>query len=208
MLWKELLIPRIPVFHRPLGLSITLVLVGLLAWGTIDFAIPAFREVCVSGYGVAPSGSARDSFHVYLRIVGTGISLVVALEVASDAAAGITSELAKDTWISLIATPPTGAEIVRAKMLGDVWGTRHTVAVLVMLGLAGVWPGRCIRSVLRWRWPSWRFAWFAAALETWISLRAGATQGALARDMACLLIVNGGSMLGSTPLNRDEEVTP
>jgi hypothetical protein len=52
----------------------------------------AAREVWVSGYSVAPSGSSRKAFHVYLRIVGTWISLVIALGVASDAAAGITSE--------------------------------------------------------------------------------------------------------------------
>jgi hypothetical protein len=64
MLWKELLIPRVPVFYRPLGLPIALVLLGPLAWGTIDFAIPAFREAWVSGYGAAPTGSARNAFHV------------------------------------------------------------------------------------------------------------------------------------------------
>jgi hypothetical protein len=44
------------------------------------------------------------------------------------------------------------------------------------------------------------FTWFAAALGTWISLRTGATMGALAHVMACLLIVNGGSVLITLPL--------
>jgi hypothetical protein len=83
------LIPRVRVFYQPLGLSIVLVLLELLAWGTGDFAIPAFREVWVSGYSPAPAGSARNALYVHQRIMGTGIALVVALGVASDAAAGI-----------------------------------------------------------------------------------------------------------------------
>ncbi len=201
MLWKELFFPRVPAFYRPLGLSIALVLVGLLAWGTIDFAIPAFREVLVSGYRVAPTGSARNAFHVYLRIVGTGIALVIALGVASDAAAGITSEREKDTWISLIATPLTGAEIVRAKLLGAVWNTRHMAIVLGLLGIVGILAGSLHPLGLLLALSELAaFTWFAAALGTWISLRTGATMGAVARVMACLLIVNGGPVLITLPL--------
>jgi ABC-type transport system involved in multi-copper enzyme maturation permease subunit len=196
MLWKELSIPRVPVFYRPLGLSIALVLVGLLTWGTIDFAIPAFREVCVSGYGVAPAGSARDAFHDYLRIVGTGIALVVALGVASDAAAAIAAEREKDTWISLLATPLTGAEIVRGKMLGGLWGTRHTAVVLGLLGIVGSLAGSLhplglVLALVELV----AFTGFAAALGIWISLRTSDTMRSVARVMGGLLIVHGGSLL-------------
>ncbi len=201
MLWKELFAPRVPVFYRPLGLSIALVLVGLLAWGTTDFAIPAFRELWASGYGVAASGSARAAFHAYLRIVGTGIALVVALGVASDAAAGITSEREQDTWISLIATPLTGTEIVRAKILGAVWGTRHTAVVMGLLGIVGVLAGSLHPlGLLLALFELAAFIWFDAALGTWISLRTGDTIRALARAIACLLIINGGSLLVTMPL--------
>ena len=43
MLGKELVVPRVPVFYRSLGLSIVLVLVGLLAWGTTDSPGPRSR---------------------------------------------------------------------------------------------------------------------------------------------------------------------
>jgi ABC-type transport system involved in multi-copper enzyme maturation permease subunit len=196
ILWKELLIPRSPVFYRPLGLSIALVLIGLLAWGTIDFAIPAFREVWLSGYGPAPAGSARDAFHFYLRIVGTGIALVVALGVASDAAAGIASERGKDTRISLIATPLTSAQIVRGKMLGALWGARHTAVVLLLLGIVGVLAGSLHPlGVVLALCELVALAGFAAALGIWISLRSGDTIRAVARVMGCLLIVHGGSLL-------------
>ena len=53
MLWKELFAARTPLLQRPLGLSVVLVLGGLLLWGTFDFAAPAFRELAATGYGVA-----------------------------------------------------------------------------------------------------------------------------------------------------------
>jgi ABC-type transport system involved in multi-copper enzyme maturation permease subunit len=201
MLWKELVVPRLPVFYRPLGLSMGLILAGLLAWGTIDFAIPAFQEVWVCGYGPAPAGSARDAFHDYLQIVGTGIALVVALGVASDAAAAIAAEREKDTWISLLATPLTGAEIVRGKMLGAFWGTRHMGVVLGLLGIVGSLAGSLhpLGLVLA-LFELVAFTGFAAALGIWISLRTSDTMRALTRVMTWLLAVSGGSLLVGLPL--------
>ena len=129
-------------------------------------------------------------------IVGTGISLVYLLGVASDAASGLTLEREKDTWISLIATPLTGTEILRAKMLGAVWNIRHTAFLLLGLWLVGVLVGSVhpfgLLAVLA---ELAAFTWFTAALGTWISLRAQDTMRALARVMASLLLLNGGSLL-------------
>jgi hypothetical protein len=196
MLWKELFVSHTPAFYRPLGLLAALILGGLLVWMTTGLAIPAFREMQAEGYGVAPPRSARGTFHEYLRIVGTGISLVYLLGVASDSAAGLTSEREKDTWISLIATPLTGTEILRAKMLGAVWNIRHTALLLLGLWLVGVLVGSVhpfgLLAVLA---ELAAFTWFTAALGTWISLRAEHTMRALARVMASLLLLNGGSLL-------------
>src|SRR5262249_40250742 len=131
----------IPSFYRPLGLTISVVLAGLLAWGTLLFAVPAFLELTRTGFGVAPANSSRAGFLVYLRVVSTGVYLVYALGVASDAAAGMTSEHERDTWISLISTPLSGLEIVRGKLLGAVWGIGTTAFVFVLLALAGVLIG-------------------------------------------------------------------
>jgi ABC-type transport system involved in multi-copper enzyme maturation permease subunit len=201
MLWKELLVPRTPAFYRPLGMLTALILGGLLAWTTARLATPAFNELRAGGYGLAPSGSARATFHFYLRIVGTGIAVVYLLGVASDAAAGLTSEREKDTWISLVATPLTGTEIIRAKMLGAIWNIRQTALVLVGLWLLGVLAGSVhplgLLAVLA---ELAAFTWFTAALGTWISLRSGHTMWALARVMASLLLLNGGSLLVALPL--------
>jgi ABC-type transport system involved in multi-copper enzyme maturation permease subunit len=200
MLWKELL-PGTTAYDRPLGLAVALILGGLLVWMTTSLAVPALREVLASGYGVPPAGSARGAFHVYLRIIGTGVALVFLLGVASDAAASLTWEREKETWISLIATPLTGTEILRAKRIGAVWSLRPTALVLAALWLAGVAAGSVhplgLLAVLA---ELAAFTWFSAALGTWISLRSEQTMQALARVMACLLGLNGGALLIALPL--------
>ena len=202
MLWKELVAPSAPAFYGSLGFITTLMLGLLLAWSTFDYAAPAFRELLkVGGYGVAPSGSARALFHFYLRIAGTAISLISVLGIASDAAAGIAGEREHDTWVSLTATPLTGTEIVRAKMLGAMWGIRHMAAVLAMLWLVGVLAGAvhplgffaCLIEMAV-------FTWFAAALGTWISLRSEQTLRAVAKVTGVLVLLNAGVMLAALTL--------
>jgi ABC-type transport system involved in multi-copper enzyme maturation permease subunit len=200
MLWKELL-GHPPRFHRPLAGAVVLILGGLLVWLTTTLAAPAFAEVWTTGYVPAPAGSARVTFQSYLRIVGTGIALVYLLGVASDSAASLTSEREHDTWISLIATPLSGTEIIRAKMLGAIWNIRHTALVLSTLWLLGVLVGSVhplglVAGVAELA----AYTWLTAALGTWISLRARHTMQAIGRTMASLLVVSGGSLLVTLPV--------
>ncbi len=201
MLWKELFAPRNPTFYRHLGLAITLVLAGLLVWGTLRFALPAFREVWEVGYGVAATGSARARFLLYLRIVGTGVYVVYALGVVSDAAASVAGEREKDTWISLVSTPLTGVEILRAKILGAIWGIRHTAAVLILLWLAGAAAGSIHPLAIPVALLELAaFTWFASALGIWLSLRAKDAMRAVALATLGLLALNAGSLLVTQPL--------
>lgn len=198
MVWKEVVVPRLPAAFRSAGVTVGLLLVGLLLWGTARYARPAFAEVLVYGYGVAPAGSARGAFLLFLRVAATGVGTVVLLGVASDAAAGLTSEKERDTWVSLVTTPLTGDEIVRGKRLGAVWGARHSAAVLVMLLAAGVVAGALhpsalvlVPAVLAGG------AWFASALGTWVSLRSGDSARALAGTAAALFGVQAAAALAS-----------
>jgi hypothetical protein len=201
MLWKELFSARTSLLQRSLGLSVVLVLGGLLAWGTVAFALPAFRELAASGYGLAGPGSARAAFLEYLRTVATGVSLVMLLGVASDAAAAITTEHERDTWVSLIATPLTGAEIVRAKLLGAIWAVRHTALVVLALWVAGIASGAVHPvSLLLVTVELASSIFFAAALGTWFSLRSTDTMRALARTLGSLLLAAGGSLLITLPV--------
>ena len=140
MIWKELM-SGTSVFSRPSVVVIVMILGALLVASTTALATPALGELLREGYGIAPAGSARVTFHSYLRIVGTGIALAHLLGIASDAAASLTSERENETWISLITTPLSGTEIIRAKLLGAIWEIRHTALVLTALWLLGVLVG-------------------------------------------------------------------
>ena len=123
------------------------------------------------------------------------------LGVASDAAASITTEHERDTWISLIATPLTGTEIVRGKLLGALWSTRHTAVVLVLLWVAGVAAGSVHPlGLLLVALELAAATWFAAALGTWVSLRSTDSMRALSRTLACLLVASGSTLLVTLPL--------
>jgi ABC-type transport system involved in multi-copper enzyme maturation permease subunit len=200
MIWKELM-PRSSVFGRPSVVGVVLILGGLLVASTTALATPALGELFRDGYGVAPAGSARVLFHSYLRIVGTGIALVYLLGIASDAAGSLTSERENETWISLITTPLTGTEIIRAKLLGAIWEIRHTAVVLTAIWLLGVLVGSVhplglVAALAELA----AYAALAAALGTWISLRARHTMQAMAHVMASLLLLSGGSLLVALPI--------
>jgi hypothetical protein len=101
----------------------------------------------------------------------------------------------------LIATPLSGTEIIRAKMLGAIWSIRHTALVLTALWLLGVLAGSVhpigvLAAVVELA----AYTWLTAALGTWVSLRASHTMQALGRVMASLLVVSGGSLLVTLPI--------
>ena len=88
----------------------------------IDFLRPAWSSCGATA--IPAFGPARRDLNVFLRVVSVSIFVLWSLGIASTSASGLTSEREEDTWISLIATPLTGREILRAKMIGPVWGLR------------------------------------------------------------------------------------
>jgi hypothetical protein len=132
-----------------------------LTWVTWWFASEAFSELIERGYGpsreayrmpevnpfarlvinktfsnltidVAP-GQARLEFNIFLRQSALLFVMGCIATALSVAVEGIKGERRRDTWLGLIATPLTGREILRAKMLGALWRCRDTA--LMLLGL-------------------------------------------------------------------------
>lgn len=147
--------------ERLSGRLIGLLVLGLFGYLTSFFAWPALKELAALGYGPAPEGAgplelnplarvivtlagraklapqpglARLEFNVFLRQVTAVFDFVCLVMLAGLAAEGVAAERERDTWLGLIATPLTGREILRAKMLGAVWRAR---GVLIMM--AGLW---------------------------------------------------------------------
>jgi ABC-type Na+ efflux pump permease subunit len=141
---------------------ISILIAAGLVWCTYVIAKPAFLEIPIYGYAASPEGAATLDVHPFARMLvnvlsntrQTGLARLesnVALRHATlfffflyfiilpgFAAEGLTIEREKDTLSALLATPFTGREIVRAKMLGAVWRLRGLLMVIVVLWLVGL----------------------------------------------------------------------
>jgi ABC-type Na+ efflux pump permease subunit len=182
---------------RLLGGVLNLALLACLVVGTYWFAEPAFRELLEYGYVAGPAGvempevtpfamalvrgrsegpppgTARVEFNEVLREFTPGWVLFSLLALASYAAESIAGERAKDTLSGLIATPLTGREILRAKMLAAAWRARQMLALPVVLWALGLLSGAVhplgALAVLASLGIS---GWFLVALGTYQSLGA------------------------------------
>jgi len=114
------------------------------------------------------------------------------LAVAGASAASIAIERDEDTWVSLTATPLTGWQIVRGKVLGAVWNQRGFAAVLGFIWLLGlvtgaVQPLGALASVAL----VGVLTWLVAAVGIHASLQATSTSRALVRAIVALCLFNG-----------------
>jgi hypothetical protein len=148
--------------------AFTLVCSGALVWVISWFAIPAFQELGQRGYGpareafsmpelspfarviasklspfavaVAP-GQARLEFNLVLRLFSSGFAVFYAFALVAATANSIVAERERATWLGLIATPLSGWEILRAKMMAPIWRGRGMAALCVGLWVVGTLAG-------------------------------------------------------------------
>ena len=208
MLWKERYVSRTGVVAKVALILMMLTVGGLLVYLGYDSARDAFKEVATYGYEHGPYQS-RNAFNVFLRFVCVILYCVLYLGTASAAAGGMTREREEDTWISLIATPLGGTEIVRAKMVGAVWGMRWVVSLLLLFWVGGLAAGS-IHPIgflgLMIETPV--FVWFATALGTYLSLRSRSSSRAMTATVGLLIVVNGGYLMCCIPLGPNRSMLP
>jgi ABC-type transport system involved in multi-copper enzyme maturation permease subunit len=199
MLWKERYVSRTSAVTKLVGGLIGLAIFGLLVYSTVDLAVPAFKEINVNGYG--SSGPAQRVLSGYLRVLTTMIYVGWALALASAASSAVVQEREADTWTSLVSTPLSGLEIVRAKMVGAFWGLRWVGLIMLALWLTGLAAGSVhpfAFAAVAIETPV--FLWFVAALGTFISVRAKSSARAMTATMAILIVLNGGYLMCCLPL--------
>ncbi len=192
---------------RWLAQLLILIGLGFLVYWTYRTAAPAFEEVARMGYGYTGGYSSRDQFNSFLRFVTTFLYVITGLTVASSAAAAVSSEREEDTWLSLITTELSGAEILTGKMFGAFWSVRFFLFILVTLwgiGLAAgaIHPFGVIAQALDYT----IYLWFASALGTALSLRARNTTRAMATTVGLLLGMNVGYLMCCIPFGPDKSV--
>jgi ABC-type Na+ efflux pump permease subunit len=199
VLWREIHAkhgPRVGVVTRLLDRLVSLALLAAIIFGTYWFAEPAFRELLARGYGPGPAdahmeitpfamalvrapsqgpppGMARVEFNEVLREFTPALVMYSLLVLALCAGEGIAAERARDTLSGLIATPLTGREILRAKMLGAAWRARRKLALPVVLWALGLLAGALHPlGVLAALGSLGVAGWFLVSLATYHSLRA------------------------------------
>jgi hypothetical protein len=204
MFWKECCVARSGGMIRFVAGIVFFIFASAIVFFAYRYATPAFVELLTFGYSSSEAYGERKNFNVFLRAVCTLLYVAWSLEVASLAAAGVTGEREEDTWISLISSPLSGEEILRAKMLGSIWGARGlgllTIA-LWCLGLAAgaVHPAGFAAVVIE----TAIFIWFAAALGVTFSLSAATSARAQAATIGLLATANGLYFLCCVPLGPD-----
>ncbi|WP_406701002.1 ABC transporter permease subunit [Singulisphaera sp. Ch08] len=200
MMWKERYVSRTSLVTKIAVIAIVFAVLCGLGYLTYDFGKPAFIEVIANGYGAFGGESARNEFNTYLRFMCTLMYVVLALAVASSASSGLTSEREEDTWMSLVATPLDGVEILRAKMVGALWAQRWLVGVLIfhwVLGLAAgsVHPLGVVAVALE----TSVYLGFAIALGTYFSVGAKTSARALVATIGTMFLVNGAYLMCCIP---------
>jgi ABC-type Na+ efflux pump permease subunit len=224
VLWNEIHSTRgSTVVERVTGRLIVAVLLGFLVYLTSWFAGPAFAELAERGYGALPGtpflpelhpmarmianrlggaslepapGQARLEFNIVLRQASALLVMGYVLVVAGISAEGIAVEKERDTWLGLLATPLSGWEILRAKMLGAVWRLRGFALVLLALWslalLAGALHPLGLLIALAGLAAT---AWFYTALGTYVSLWAPDRRQATSRVILPAMLPMSGFVL-------------
>ena len=202
MLWKERYVSRTSMSTKIVASLLGLLILGLLASSLYQLARPAFDELRVNGYGSAGANGARDTLSGFLRLFTAMIYIGWALGLASAASSAVVQEREADTWTSLVSTPLSGLEIVRAKMFGAFWGLRALGLILLALWLVGlaagsVHPFAFVAVVIE----TAVFLWFVAALGLYLSVRAKSSARAMTATVTILIVLNGGYAMCCIPMH-------
>ena len=124
-------------------------------------------------------------------IVGTGILLLL----GGRAASLFTEEKERDTWLSLMATPLTGREIVAGKMMGNLYGLRWAYFVFFACCALGLFlrPDFIIFMALL-AGVLGLFSCFVTSIGLSYSLRSKTTMRSMGFTLGTLVFLGGGYM--------------
>jgi hypothetical protein len=108
----------------------------------------------------------------------------------------VAKERERETWLGLIATPLTGREILRAKLLGSTWKTRGPAVLMLVLWIVGLLAGAVhplgFLAALTGMGVS---CWFHAALGLFASLWSRDRAQATGWVLGPLILILGSSAL-------------
>ena len=191
MLWKELHVARTSDFRKIMLALACVSIVGSVVYLAWDEVSGATLDALYNGYW---SYSAQQHAVNGILRGGNAVGMTILLiGLASTAATSITGEREGDTWINLASSPIEGGELIRSKILGNLWLFRPLFATILACWVFGLLIGSirplgiaaCLVELAV-------FAWFTSALGVAISLRSKTTVGAMALTFGILLFTNAG----------------
>ena len=144
--------------------------------------------------------NAIESYLMTTAASGSAVACGIAILVAARAACSITSEKERDCWQSLIGTPLSGSQIVRAKVLGSIYAFRVLFGVLFLLwGMALVVDPGFIVAVPFMLFTLLVVTAAVASLGVLLSLRMKSSLWAMAATLGIGIFAGGGYMFCCMP---------
>lgn len=185
MVWKDAFAGTAKTKFGWLGLITGTLIVATIVGVTI--------YVFVESVGYQQQLWRRNDYFQFLMMLVGGVGSLLLISLASRAAGSITQEKESDCWLSLLATPLTGREILAGKFWGSLYAMRWGVVPLAFSWLLAAFlnPGYVAMSI-PFALTSLACASFAAMLGLYFSLRSKTTLQASASAIGTLLIVGGG----------------
>ncbi|NOZ40977.1 MAG: ABC transporter permease subunit [Planctomycetes bacterium] len=199
---------RFPRWQRPLGdnpmiwkevfAGTSMTKLGLIGWVAIALILLTVCGIMLTlliNTLQAGTGSRRNGFHIGIMgltgYLGPGILLLL----AARAAGLVTSEKERDCWLSLLATPLTGREIIRSKMWGNLYSLRWPLVVLMInWGLGVLLAPNFLLAALALLGTYLLMAWYVTNLGLFFSLRSLTTLRAMGATLGTLIFTGGGYM--------------
>jgi ABC-type transport system involved in multi-copper enzyme maturation permease subunit len=130
MLWKEAFAPTSKTKLGILGVvANVLIVAGAMTWTLVVFFYSA----------TGMSFWDDEEYFIYTAVFTGFIASGLLLLQGARASSLITVEKERDTWISLISTPLSGAEIILGKLLGNLYAARWGIGLLMATWGLGLW---------------------------------------------------------------------
>lgn len=194
MIWKEAFAPT---SKSKLGLVAWLanVIVVIVAMGSVIYVFfHAWRQ--------HEHAFWRDEEFFAFTAGFTGfVGSLLLLLLGARASGLVTIEKERDCWISLLATPLTGSEIMRGKMLGNLYSARWGAFLLVFAwALAAIFDVRYLIVAAIMAGALLVCAWFVTNLGLLFSLRSQTSLRAMGLTLLTGIFIGGGYLMCCCPI--------
>lgn len=192
MVWKEAFAPTSKL---KLGVVAGLanVLVVVVAAGSLLYAF----AIVWTGKQYWTERGFLSFTAFFTGLIGSGLLVLLGARASSL----VTIEKERDCWISLLATPLTGSDIMRGKMLGNLYSVRWGVFLLLFAWtLAALLDRRYLVVAAITATAFLACAWFITNLGLLFSLRSNTSLRALGFTLLAGFFIGGGYLMCCCPM--------